>query len=366
MDFWVRRLFSQLTQHPLIDRLRLRRNRISVKYVTGFKKNYVFGPLLRRHYYRTKITRAEGTITEPIQVGYQYQWRLLKRPDLEPYFLVKRERIKRSSYLEQELLVHDILSRLQKIRLIKCHYSPTDLQEDIDRIKSINHAFFNGVITLYPNCGLSAGKPRPGHAWVETYFDCDSIRRSPDDDRATIEFAFTCDKLLYVAIQKVVKTTKWDVTISSIRKMLCRLGYGPVYRNPVTYKIIFKQLLRPAGRIISDLRPHLGTKALAAAVLGAKYNPMGEFPIEMANDLGLELADPGPHHDILLLDNNFERVDIDEAMKWRSKCREMLLFVKHDQMEEARLKYKPDRIVKIKTKLVTPRIFTPDYLFHFY
>lgn len=335
-----------------------------MRYTTGFRKNYVFGPLIRKHNYRTFIKRPEGTIKEQIKIGAQYQWRMLNQPELEPYFLVKRDRIKRSTFMEQELLVHELLLRLQKTRLIKAHYQPDELANDLDRINTIDNAYCStGVITLYPYSGMR-GKLKPGRAWVETYYDIDDMRRMEYDETSTIRRAFTIDKILYVALQKLIKTTPMDVTVNSIRYMMHRMGYGPKYYNPITYKIIFRQLLKPTGRVISDPTPYLGVKALACAALGAHYNPMAYFPSKLADDLDLRLVKPD-QHDILLLDNNFNRVDIDHAMASRNQCKEMLLYVEHDQMEMARRKYRPNRIIKIKTQVMLSRIFTPNFLFHF-
>ncbi len=309
------------------------------------------------------ITRSHGTITDRIKIGYQYQWKILNRPDLEPYFLIKRDRIKSTSFLEQELLVHEILKRLQTTKLPPCQYESVDYENSIERIRTTTNCFFNGIITLYPPCNLTS--TQPSKPFVETFYEHDDIPHDPDDYRTSIKHALTCDRILYVAIQKVIKTTKWDVTVWSIRRMLSRMKYGPKYLNPIVYKTIFRQLLKPAGRTISDLTPGLGSKAIACAILGAKYHPMAPFPVEMAESLNLQLVDVADKHDILLIDNSFKRVDIDKAMEWRPKCREMLVYAEHDQMDAARKKYRPTQIIKIKTKAITPKVFTPNYLLHF-
>ena len=287
----------------------------------------------------------------------------MNRPDLEQFFMVRRERIKRSTFLEQELLVHEIFGRIWKNGLPPCYYTEEDLERHLQYVRTLNSSFStSGLISLYTgnNMGVRLGRP-----FAEKYFPFDELSYKPDDMRRTIKHGMTCKKVIYVAVQKVVKTTSWDLTISSVRRMLGRMGFGEKYHNPIAYKVIFRQLLKPNGRIVSDLKPGLGMKALACMSLGAKYHPMTPFPANFAEDIGLELADPGPKHDILLIDNGFKRVDIDEAMSWRAKCREMLVYVERDQMEEARIKYRPTRIIKVKTRLATAKHRLPDFLFHF-
>jgi len=113
----------------------------------------------------------------------------------------------------------------------------------------------------------------------------------------------------------------------------------------------------------------LGIKSLACAAVGAYYNPMASYPTELADEIGLQLVDPSTHgdgkHDIILCDNYFKRQDLEQAMTWRDKCNEMLVFVKHDQME-ARIKYQPKQIIKIRTTPASKKTFTPDYLFYFH
>lgn len=363
MEFWIRRLHNQLIHQPVVKHVRFWFNRITVYYTTGFRRTYIFAPIYNRHRYKSKINKENGRISEPIKIGYQYQWQMMNRPDLANYFLVRRERVERATEMEQEILIHELLLKIQSIRLLPCYYTQEDQLSDLNRIKEITRCYSNGIITLFPNCGL--GREKPGRVLIESHYDIDSLRRYEYRWRSTLNNASSQDRLLYVALQKLVKITKWDITFANLRKMLHRLGYGPTYVNPVVYKTIFHQMLKPAGRLLSDPTPALGSKAIACAILGARYHPMDTFPTALADSLDLQLDKPSGKHDILLLDNNFIRVDIEAAMTRRDECKEMVVYVENDQMEEAYRKYKPHQVFKIKTKPIIPKGSPPNYIFHF-
>jgi hypothetical protein len=363
MQFWIRRLMTRLVEHPIVTKVRLRSNRIFITYATGFRRSYVFGPLLRRHIYRTHIVKSDGLTKEWIKIGDQYQWQQMGRPDLASHFLITREQIAKASYIEKDVLIHELLLRILKTGLPKVYYDNQDLLDDLGAIRNQVNVYQHGVITLFPHA--VPRKPKPGRPWAETYYELDNIPRDAEDPESTLAFAATIDRIMYVALLKLIRIRRVDVTIENLRKVLHDMGYGPRIYSPTTYKILLASLFKPAGKIITDLNPHLGTKAIATFLTGAAYNPVGDFNEELARDLGLEIKKPEGMHDLILLDNCFSRIDIDEAMTWRPKCREMLLYVEHDQMENARIKYKPTQIVKVLTRIAVPKNGTPNYLFVF-
>lgn len=365
--FWVRRLINTLSSHPLVERILIRSNRITVRYTTGFRRNYVFGTPTKRHIFMTPIIREQASIIDPIIIGYEYQWRLMDRPDLEQYFFVHRDRIKKASFMEQELLVHEILGRLQRSGYISPYYSDQDITNDLERIKTFDDLFFHGVLSIFQPWRVRE-VPKPGRPIVERFFNPIDMYRDSRDSRYTLRNAFHTSRILYIAIQKLVKTTRWHLTIGNISKMLYRMGFGPVYIGPAIYRMLFKHLLEPSGRIIADLHPHLGSKAVACAMAGAKYMPL-DNSLKPALDRGfqefidLEIVPPAEPYDILLLDNAFRRVDMNMAMSMVERCKQMVLYVQHDQTGEARAKYTPTRVMKVRTVATGPKEFTPDYIF---
>ena len=236
---------------------------------------------------------------------------------------------------------------------------------EVDRLDKIVNVFYNGVFDLYANCGMASGARFPAQDIVEKYYDLSSVSRTGDIAR-TLRKAFEVPKLIYVALSKLMKTNH-DVCITSLYKIIYGMGYGPRWRNPALYRLLLAQMfdMKP-GMIIADRHPHYGEKAITAALLEADYMPLkGGIPAPLSKRLGLNILPVGKNADILIWDNNFKQVDIQQALKFRKLAKSMVLYVQDDQTRQAKKIAKPDRIVKLKTQPIRDK--TPmDYWFVYY
>lgn len=363
---WHRKVVRFLKQQPIVVRTILRCDRISIWYATGFRRNYIIKTPRRKRIYARTITKADALLTSPIKIGYQYQWNILDRPDLKPFFFINRKRINNSSFIEQEILVHELLDRILKQGYIPCYYDDQAIADDLAAVSKIQNVYFNGIYTIYPSYTIPRGVPRPGQAITEKYFNVRHIRKHSDDPQSTLAYAYSNRILIYAALQKLIKEGRRDISIWSLNRVLSLRGFGPTIINPAVYKILFTHLFKPRGRIISDAHPNLGSKAIAASLVGAKYAPLtDELDTAIEHGFGgiAEIVRPPDKHDILIYDNKFKAVNIAEAMSFRANCNEMMLYVDKTQYDEILSKGKPSRIVKVKVVAVTPKIFQPDHIF---
>lgn len=291
---------------------------------------------------------------------------MLDRPDLAKYPFISRSTLKHATFMEQELALHEVFAWFQRVGYVTPYYDAEAIRQDFNFIEMNNKAYFNGVYSK-----TIRGSPKQlkaGRAIIETYFDIGDMERS--DSSSTLRHAFKTDKILYYAIQHLIRNTRFDLSVGNLFKVLYGLKYGPIYPSPIFYKVLLSHLCKPMGRTISDSSPRLGIKAMAAAALGAKYVPLtDELDEAIANGfataIDLNLVEQPAKHDILLLDNGLKPVDMEWAVSQRGSCKDLLVFVPADQAEEAKRKYKPTRMVRIRTQAVTAKLFTPDYMFLF-
>lgn len=363
MPFWIRRLVNFLRRLPVVLKVQLRCDRISVTYKTGFRRNYIWREPRKRRIYARALTREEGIISQTIPIGSQFQWALLNRPDLKKYFFVHKKKIKKATYIEQDILVHELMCRIIEMGYTPPYYSEQDIQDDLTRIRETINVYRGGAYTRFPP--YKSRFPRPGRPIIETYFDIADMRRTPDNPESTLRFAFSQKGIIYTALQYLIKAkVKRNLTIQSFDLMLYRMGFGPIIPNPTMYKVMLDHLLEPAGKVISDAHPGLGGKAIAASILGVGYQPLNsDLDAALTNGLGTIGLKLDAGKDILVYDNNFNRVDIEQALDMGKGYKKILVYVQSDQLEQAK-KYKPARVVRIKTKAVVS-LSSVDYLFVF-
>lgn len=359
--FWVRRLYKKLIQCDPVEHVELHRDRLRVLYKTGFVRVYTYVET-KRYLYESSIGKEQCEISYPISIQFEHTWTKKNKEEMQKHFFVSREALDQCSFMDKELIVHDLFMRVLKSGYIKRIITNEMVDEEIDRLDQIRNVFYNGVFDLYANCGMSAGAKFPAQDIVEKYYDLSDVSHTGDINR-TLRKALETPKIIYVALNKLMKS-RLDISMSSLYRTIYRMGYGPRWRNPALYRLFLNQIftIKP-GMVIADRYPHYGEKAIACALLEADYMPLkGKIPTGLSKRLGINVLPIGKNADILIWDNNFKQVDIEQAFKFRKLAKHMVLYVQNEQARHAKKIAKPDRIVKIKTQPV--RIKTPlDYLF---
>jgi hypothetical protein len=364
--FWVRRLVSRLRECEPVEQVYLHHDRIKVHFKDGFHRSYLFKETDKRYLYERSITKHQCVLNWPVPIHFEHEWDPFDKEqekELDKYFHVRRETLNGCTFMDKELLVHDLILKVQNQGYIKKYITDEMVDTEINRLNQITNVYHDGVFDLYALVGMQSGAPRPAQDIIDKYYDTSDIARG-GDIRRTFKVAFSRTKVLFVAFQKLIKEGKRDVSISTLHRMLYSMRYGPIWHNPALYRIILTQMFDIGpNTIIADRHPNLGEKAIACSLMGCKYMPMSKksIPKAMASRLGLDVLPVGKA-DILIWDNNFKYVDVKKALGFRKLAKQMLLFVREDHARETKMLAEPDRIIKIKTNPIRTNQ-QPDFLF---
>jgi hypothetical protein len=360
IPFWVRRLCTRFNKLWIVYKYKSHRDRIEVWYKTGLKRTYVFQKSHKEYRYALDLTQAGGNLETTISIGNQFQWYPLnpnQKADLKSYFLVPRHVINRASLIQKEVLVHELLYKL-KSKWKPCLYGFRAVQDEIETMEDYDKVFTGG---MFNTC-----KRRMGRAVIESYFDVGSVKRGGKDHTTTLKYAFNDPKTLYVALQILIKNTRNDVNMQELTRVLYGRGFGPVWVNPAFYIVLFRHLHFDDTRTYFDPTPWLGSKLIACSIMEAKYAPEHTETIDYAVDRGLEeainceLTPFKPPFDVLLIDNNFQRMQMEDIDHYMAlPYNDAIIFVKNDHARDVRKKHPPQRILKIKTAVGK----SYDYLF---
>lgn len=359
--YWTRHLTNVLLEADPVERTRLYNDRINVWYKTGFRRSYVYRDIARRRWSRP-ICREESKFQWPIDIQFQFAWDPLNQAQknhLKNYFHVTRACINKLSYIEKEVLIQELLMRIDNSGYLMPHITEHDIDEDIKWMHRIEHVFYRGVYDIYAACGRKGWKP--GQKLIEKYYPIETMHRG--DDRRTLINAFQTNKIIFVALQHIVNKTKWDINISTIHNMLYRMRYGPRWFNPVVWKIILAQLFDIDNRTIVDLSPNINEKVITAGLLGCKYSSVGpDAPKAICDKLTVTQTEIQKPYDLAIFDNYIKPPELATLMQHIEESNELIAYVPRHMASEVQQAAKPSRIVKLK---VTPlRVKqNPDYLF---
>ena len=355
--YWCRRLTADLRKASPVKYAYLKKDRISVEYYTGFKRNYIFGSTCNHKRWARPITREQSGCTWPVEILYEHVWNPLdpqERAVLSQYFNIPRTKIKSLSYVDKELLIQHLMGVIQATGYLKPYRRDEEITADLNAAKTI-HDPVAGIFNFYRYRG------RPVRAIIERYYDITKLYRYYPN--RTIAHAFTNKRILFVALQNLINTSNLDLNITGLHSMLYRMSYGPKWYSPSMYASIIKHLFKiSTPGILVDASPNLYEKAITAWSLGMKYAPLvGSPSSELVNRMGLHVVQPKPPYDLLVVDNSFKFIGFDELDRLRSKSTNMLVFVPGDLAADVTKEMKPSDAARIKVTIGCRRRL--DYLF---
>lgn len=340
IPFWVRRLCSGIKKLDIVYRYRLYHNRLVVKYKTNLRRCYLFKDTYREHQNRVRIGPKDGLLEKPITIGHQFQWNPLSPQTDSDYFFVSKKVLQRSSLMQKEILMQELLYRIMQSGYIPCKYTNEEIQKSYDNLRTDESFLANG--------GYSLARKKVARPIIETYFDIKDMPRRPQKPELTMANAFIWHNVVKSALTRVINS-KNDVSITTLTSALYRKNFGPSWPNPALYVHLFRGLGYDSNRVFYDPTPYLGPKAIACSIIGAKYAPVHpNFTSEFVNFLNIEMESLGDI-DVLLLDNNFKNTpnNIDEYMAKPHK--NAIIYVRDSDFVVVKDKYPTDKIIKINT-----------------
>ncbi len=359
--YWLRRLARQLLEVEHVRYVHGKPDCVRVEYTTGYRRVYTYNPR-GKYLWASPITRDQSSCSWPIEIGYEHEWNPLDRDErrkLSKYFHIPRSKINTLSYIERELLVQYLIGVILKLGYTRPHWSEQVIAAELERLKT-TRLRYRGVFDMYADVRQH---PRPGRPLIETYCDVANVHsRGPNK---TLANAFGNPKILYVVLQCLIHKHKWDLNITTIHTMLYHMHYGRIWYHPTVLKAAIAEAfdVTPNTTLV-DASPNLYEKGLSAWMLGCKYATINGSnpPDAFTNRIGLRITKAKKPYDLLVLDNGFKPVPIDQIHELRRDSSNMLVFVHRNQADEIADQLCPSKKVKLN---VVPRCFgrKPDFLF---
>jgi transcriptional regulator with XRE-family HTH domain len=369
VQLWVRKLFDQLTKQPIVNKVFLRSDHIHVRFKNYFWETYYVQewPANKRRPKLSYIIDSQQALIENVpQVLSEYENESFE--DVydkngiiqKPHIIINRDQFEQASLLEQRLALHEFCRQITQRGWIWPEHPEHILQAEYEKMLQFKESKYivNGIFSIFANNGM---KPAPGRRIIEHFFDIS-------------EFAdvFRSPRLVMKILNELASRSDLKLnTHNMLRIFSCGEGRLPgnhrLFRmfDPVAYSVIFKRL--GINGSILDISPGYGNRAIAAAINQLKYYTMPDDRFNKALSKGFAEfcgLDYTPWEqnqvDLLIYDNNFDTPNMSVINDYMSFAKRMIIFVPNRLKVEYQAKYKPESVIKLKTKWFQR---SPDYLF---
>jgi len=364
---WVRRLCSQLEQQPIVRRVYLRSDHVHVRFTNYFWETYYLDGAKFdkwRPAFSYYINRDDAVINNVPKVLPEYESdsfdTIYDSEGLiqQPHIIVNRNQLSNASFIEQRLALHEFCRQITRRGWIWPKHPMHVLQSDMQKLRDYKESKYvkNDTYSVFANNGCL---PPPGRKILEHFFDLSDYARIFRSPRCVV-------KLLNELITfKMIKFNTHNLLRVFSNGMAGLYGHKrfKLY-DPSVYCIIFKKL-GIKGSIL-DITPGFGNRAIAAAINGLAYytNPTDSFNQAIDNGLadfcGLNYLPWNQDMvDLLIYDNNFQAPDMSVIADHTRYTKRMMVFVPYYLKPQYQSIYKPESVIKIKTR----KYKNPDYLF---
>lgn len=337
---FMRRLTRQLEENDLVSYCNLYYDRIRVKFITGWERNYIYKPKKKYRWSRE---------ISPHKSSYNIKWPREFYGEGITTLNILRDDLNKFSYMDKELLIQYTMLLISNTGYIAPPWTIDDVKKELSDLKKINKSSHEGVFSLYANI---RHRPRPIQPIIEKYYPISKLSRR--NKRKTLYNAFNNMKIMFTALQMLIHQSSMDYNLATIHAILYRKGYGPLWRDPAVYKVILRQMCKiNKSRTIVDATPNFNEKAITAWALGCKYASLRRpVPQQLIDDAGLTVVNAKKPYDLLIYDNYFFPPNMDRFQRFLKDSNEMVAYVDRDQYKKFRaIDAKPDRIIRLRTVL---------------
>lgn len=368
VQLWVRELFDKLQTHPTVRKVYLRKDHIHVRFMNYFWETYYVNrlPTGRRPPLSYIITKEDARLEKVPQVLPEYEIDLFEEIHDEngiiqtPHIIINRRDLKRASLIEKRLAVHEYCRQITQRRWMWPEHPEHVILEEWEKLQEFKPAkyMYNGMFSVFARTGK---KPPPGRRLIEHFFDVEEFNE-----------VFRSPRLVMRMLNELVDRNDLLFNFHNILRIFsCGAATMPPryprfrMSDPAMYAVIFQRL--GINGSILDLSPGFGNRAIASALECLEYYTVPDERFQKALDKGFaEFIELDYHRwdgqkvDVLLYDNNFEAPNMGMVKKYIKHAKRMMVFVPHSHKLDYQVKYKPESVIKLKTRWFQK---APDYIF---
>lgn len=360
----MRLVVKGLKEHPLVKKVKKSYYRISVEFIDGTleiwvirenKRNMFSRQSFRIDQWNDKMYIDDDEI--PVYAEYEthpfdYEGKKL----LEPFFCVQRSDIQKASFVNVRLMVHKIINKLLKEGWIDLRFPTYALRRDFELIKSrIDENRF-----VQPDKRISRTfsnfQKKAGLILMQHFLDWGSVGAKGK----TVRDGWSIPQVLYMALQSIIGSTRGshDITRSNIIRHMSSPLYGAGRRvyglnrwaSPAFwYSVIKNYFIR--HETIYDHVPSIGSKMIAAALIGSEYTPNN--PQHGIHDMGkfveCNIVGEKDEYDLAILSDVYP-LEADEAIplisKFMQRSRSIGIAIHPDSKDAVEKKFPPSMILR--------------------
>lgn len=367
VQLWVRELIDKLKKQSTVRKVFLRDNHIHVRFKNYFWETYYVNKLdtNRRPPLSYIITKEDAKLVNVPQVYSEYESDILNAQYDEngiiqsPHIIINRKEFIKSSLIEQRLAAHEFCRQITQRNWMWPEHPEYILLEEWDKLQKFKPSKYinNDTFSIFVRSGQ---KPAPGRRLIEHFFDISEFSHT-----------FKSPRLVMKMINKLASRNDLIFNFHNLLRIFScgeiTFPNHPTFRmfDPAAYTVLFRQL-GIKGRIL-DLKPGFGNRAIASAMENLEYYTISDTRFKMAINKGFDSFIGLNYHewnndkvDVLIYDDNFNLSDMKKVIEYTKYAKRMLVFVPHSHKLEYQAKFKPQSMIKIKTKWFQK---SPDYIF---
>lgn len=358
---WVRKAIHNLENQEIVRRVYLRSDHIHVRFMNFFWESYyIEKPKRKRRIpHSFSLTKTEAKLDKIPAPYLEYESSIDGSEFYPAHITLRKKDWQKASFLERRLALQNFAWVINRRGWIWPKYPDHVIEADLARLQSGNQIKFmnKGVFIAHPNYGK---RETAGFKIIEHFFGMtelwDDVFKSPK--RTMRMLNILSNKNLQINMHNIIKIACYYNNLSTSRVK--------VY-DPGVFSWIFRRFgIR--GTVL-DLHPNNGHHALACAMAGLKYMTLPNEKFKRAIDngfadfIGLDYEPyDGRKVDLVLSNKDFSDTDIESAMEYADKAKNIIHFVNRRQKASVQATHKPSKIIQIKTSIYRAM---PDYLFVF-
>lgn len=337
VPWWVKYLASEFARRSdIISKIRITRNKIRIKYKTNITEHYYYRDYKQLNVRKHLLSQNDINFSD-IAVCYPYETNPLDVESgqaLSYHFKINRGDFDAASLPSKRIAIHRALLRLMNAEVLEHSYPSDVLKRDWESM-----------------LGFKAGKYITGNAfnmYPLVHKDCPWKRII--DHFFTVQRSLDANSYFY-ALNMAAKCSYAAFTTAEINKRADWVRARKVY-SPLAYAAILKRFNHANG--IIDTNPSIGSKAVAAALLGIKYYAPRCQAIDNAISRGFcELTGfqyeelNNQNASVIINDNEFKNFDIESTKPYLGLANTLIAFAKHSERTDVQAKYNPRKAIKI-------------------
>lgn len=340
-----RPVIEKVKEHPAVESVKIRYERIIVKFKDGITESWLIRP--GKQWWNRHVVPSSDWFKSDVKIVNKYEssmfdeeWNEL----VKAHFVIGRKNILQSGFCNVRLKIHSLILSLAEDGWVDFKHPDDVIFADFEKVKKANKKKF--IMSVRWIRHISTSVVPPGFNIITQCSDWGNVG-SP-----TFKEAWSNKRLLCRVINNLVKRKK-PITRDNISRCMAKFGWAGVkVANPAFYASLFQEFFRIKKPIVLDVCPDIGSKAIGVKSIDGTYYYVDSNPIfakSMDRYIGDLHPDDGTGVDIVILNDIYDRtLDwLPKLNKYRGRGELTIAFVAREHINSI----KADKIMRCTVRL---------------